>query len=128
MSTRNVEKTHLAPAVVIREREAKSLPFSLTKTKGFCGKRPQARAHRIIIPIWAPETIKGAPVRSRCQLSPLSADRGSELSHGRRDASRGTAEMRNDLLRKFIYCDVSAPRAQAFSKIVPSLRIGFGSA
>jgi hypothetical protein len=50
-----------------------------------------------MIPIWAPETIKGAPVRSRCQLSPLSADRGSELSHGRRDASRGTAEMRNDL-------------------------------
>jgi hypothetical protein len=40
-------------------------------------------------------------MRSRCQLSPLSADRGSELSHGRRDASRGTAEMRNDLLRKF---------------------------
>src|ERR1700730_6492329 len=38
--------------------------------------------------------------------------RGSEISHGRRDASRGTAEMRNDLLRKFIYCDVSAPRAQ----------------
>jgi hypothetical protein len=60
-------------------------------------------------------------------LSPLSADRGSELSHGRRDASRGTAEMRNDLLRKFIDCDVSAPRAH-FSKIVPSLRIGFGSA
>ena len=32
-------KTHLAPAVVIREREAKSLPFSLTKTKGFCGTK-----------------------------------------------------------------------------------------
>ena len=45
-------------------------------------------------------------------IEPLSADRGSELSHGRRDASRGTAEMRNDLLRKFIDCDVSAPRAQ----------------
>jgi hypothetical protein len=58
-------------------------------------------------------------------LSPLSADRGSELSDGRRDASRGTAEMRNDLLRKFIDWDVSAPRAQPSSKIVPSLRIGF---
>jgi len=29
------------------------------------------------------------------------------------------------LLRKFIDCDVSAPRAQPSSKIVPSLRIGF---
>jgi hypothetical protein len=61
-------------------------------------------------------------------LSPLSADRGSELSHGRRDASRGAAEMRNDLLRKFIDWDVSAPRRSLQVRSYHRCELDFGSA
>jgi hypothetical protein len=39
MSTRNVERLISPQQVETRDREAKSLPFSLTNTKGFCGKR-----------------------------------------------------------------------------------------
>ena len=96
-------------------------------TKKFCGKR-------LTSPLSPDQNtdlsrrndIKGAPVRSCCQLSPFSRSRRQRTqSRASRCLARHRRNAQRSLLRKFIDCDFSAPHAQPSSKIVPSLRIGF---